>query len=203
MIDASWDPTFVLRHDLFETVADAARPFSKMSAFPTPEQIDEALASRAGVRFVRQAPRSRRSREPVEPDSMYDARIVKEGAVPTRPGSWHDFLNALVWATFPIAKRALHERQHRLVVRAGPAAPKRTTELDALALVDEGGIAIVQRKKLVFGHAVYESLVRGWRPPVAAAIQLACTADEVDSALAAFVEKVATPRDMHRVSLGD
>jgi hypothetical protein len=131
---------------------------------------------------------------------MYDAQIVNEGVVPTRPGSWHDFLNALVWATFPLSKRALHTRQHGLVV---PGAPKREVAGDALALVDEGGVAVVQRKKLVFGHAIYESLVSGWRPPVAAAIQLACTADEVDSALADFIGKVAAPKEMHRVTLGD
>jgi len=64
--------------------------------------------------------------------------------VPTRPGSWHDLMNALVWATFPRAKRALHERQHRLVVPAAPAeSARRPRELDALALLDEGGVVVL------------------------------------------------------------
>jgi hypothetical protein len=204
VIDASWDPTFTLRSDVFQTIADASRPFQRCAVFPTPEQIDEALASAAGVRFVRMKPVPRRRRSAtVTSENMYDARIALDGVVPTRPGSWHDFLNALVWATFPRAKKALHVRQHALVV---PHAPRRPPALDALALVDEGGVVISQRKKIVFGHAVYESLVRGWRPPVAAAVELACTADEVDEALAAFIadeERLRVPKDLRRVEIED
>src|SRR5205814_1266996 len=106
VIDASWDPTFTLRSDVFSTIADAARSFERCKVFPTPEAIDEALARAAGVRFVRMKPVARRRRAVVvAAENMYDARIVQEGIVPTRAGSWHDFLNALVWATFPRAKK--------------------------------------------------------------------------------------------------
>ncbi len=202
MIDASWDPTFTLRSDVFATIADAATPFRRCKAFPTPEEIDDALAPAAGVRFVRMKPVPRRRRAAaVATETMYDTRIVRDGVVPTRAGSWHDFLNALVWATFPRAKKALHARQHALVV---PHAPRRPPILDALALVDEGGVVVAQRKKIVFGHAVYESLVRGWRPPVAAAVDLDCTADEVDAALAAYLSdasRLRVPKDLRRVDV--
>ena len=205
MIDASWDPAFTLRSDVFATIADAARAFERATAFPTPEEIDAALARAAGVRFVRQRPVPRRRRGGAAPgastENMYDTRIVVDRVVPTRPGSWHDLLNALVWATFPRAKMALHARQQKLVV---PHAPRRPPALDALALLDEGGVIVAQRKRIVFGHAVYESLVRGWRPPVAAAIDLDCTADEVDAALAAVLADEATltnPRDLRRIEI--
>jgi len=158
--------------------------------FPPPERIDAALGSYAGVRFVRQRPVSRRRRGPRDPSTMYDARIAQEGCVPTRPGSWHDLMNALVWATFPLSKRALHERQAGLVVPAQPGeSARRPRELDALALLDEGGIIVMtldgpaadedelaawlgagKATALVFGHAIYEGIVLGRSPPVASAV---------------------------------
>jgi hypothetical protein len=59
----------------------------------------------------------------------YEARIWARGEVATRPGNWHDFFNALVWLTFPLAKAALNARhagalasagQPRVVARATP-----------------------------------------------------------------------------------
>lgn len=109
--------------------------------------------------------------------------------MPTRPGSWHDLMNALVWATFPRAKRALHERQHGLVVPAAPGeSARRPRELDALALLDEGGLVVVanvplededalaralgacEATAIVFGHAIYEGIVLGREPPLGSAI---------------------------------
>ncbi|HSO36534.1 MAG TPA: DUF3025 domain-containing protein, partial [Labilithrix sp.] len=111
-----WDSGFTALSPLFWPIADAAGALQG-ECFPQPEAIDAALGTRAGVRFERQRPVARRRRGPRDPSSMYDARI-KAGCVPTRPGSWHDLMNALVWATFPASKRALHERQHELVVPA-------------------------------------------------------------------------------------
>src|SRR5262249_20819200 len=109
------------------------------------------IAHKAPVRFREQPakPRGKRRGERSARD-LYDGRIVEEGWVPTRPGSWHDFLNMLVWATFPEAKWQLHVRQHRAqqaridgAVRPLPNA--RTREQDALALIDEGGVVLVCR----------------------------------------------------------
>ena len=172
--------------------------------FPPPEIIDAALGRRAGIKFERQRPVSRRRRKPRDPASMYDARIAREGCVPTRPGSWHDLMNALVWATFPLAKRALHERQHGLVVPAAPGeSARRPRELDALALLDEGGLLVMaegsltlegadiasreraleeaiaasQATAFVFGHAIYEGLVLGRPAPLASVVCVAAAAD--------------------------
>jgi hypothetical protein len=153
----------------------------------------------APIRFVEAAP-ARRRREAVDARTLYDGRVTIEGVVPTRARCWHDFMNALVWATFPRAKRALHARQHRAIAsRLAPYArtlPPRSPELDALALLDEGGIAILTADPqcvhaalstrrpgalrehvaagdavaVIFGHAIYESLALGVTPAVAAAI---------------------------------
>ncbi len=117
--------------------------------FPSVTALARVFEREPPVRFVPASPRRRR-RAPVDPGALYDARIALHREVPTRAGSWHDLMNALVWGTFPRAKRALHFRQHRAIaarvppgVRALP--PTRTRELDTLALLDEGGVVILTR----------------------------------------------------------
>ena len=156
-------------------------------------------------------------RGPRDPESMYDARIAREGCVPTRPGSWHDLMNALVWATFPLAKRALHARQHGLVVPALPGeSVRRPRELDALALLDEGGLVVTtdgalpalgeraaaeaqlvaeleagRAKAFVFGHAIYEGIVLGRSAPLASVVCIACPRSSVADADRALAEVLA------------
>ncbi len=217
-----WDAAIGSRSPLFWPIASAiARVAGEMereaaSAFPQPETIDAALGAHAGIRFERQRPVSRRRRGPRDPESMYDARIAREGCVPTRPGSWHDLMNALVWATFPLAKRALHARQHGLVVPAAPGeSARRPRELDALALLDEGGLVVTTEAPLpelgdraaaeaqleaeleagratafVFGHAIYEGIVLGRSAPLASVVCVSgprASVADADRALAAIV----------------
>ncbi len=188
-----WDPSFIERSPIFWPLRSATRALAPSSTpgFPPPERIDEALAPRSGVRFERQRPVPRRRRRaPRDPSTMYDARI-RAGCVPTRPGSWHDLMNALVWATFPKAKRALHDRQFELVVPALPGeSARRPRELDTLALLDEGGLLVVSAQPpaseealvsaladrrataILFGHAIYEGLVLGRPMPLASVVCL-------------------------------
>jgi len=170
-----------------------ARGDAASLAWPGPEVLTRALAKDSGVVFERQAPRSRRRRAPRDEyrDNLYDTRIVRDGCVPTRDRSWHDVMNALVWATFPQSKRALHQRQQRLVVPATPGqSMARSRELDALALFDEGGLVVATARaeqpatesdwitwmerdeacSVVFGHAIYESLALGRRDPIASVV---------------------------------
>ena len=54
--------------------------------------------------------------------------------------------------------------------------PTRSREHDALALIDEGGVAVLHddsaRAFVVFGHALYEGLVLGVRAMVARAVEV-------------------------------
>ena len=101
------------------------------------------------VSFVAAPKPGRRRGQPVAAlESLYDGRITLEQVVPTRPRCWHDFLNALVWATFPRSKVVLHARQLAMLRERWPAPPHflpngRTREQDAVALVDEGGVLLV------------------------------------------------------------
>lgn len=202
---AAWEPRFFERSALFEPIVPAAAIFANYTDWPEPEALDRALAERAGVRFVVAERRPRRQRGPVALEGLYDTRIAR-GEVPTRPRNWHDFLNALVWATFPLAKAALHARQHRAirawafaesnVVRHLPNA--RTRELDALALIDEGGILLARAGKRVFGHAIFEGLVLGVPAMIARGVPLDAPSDD---ALAARLEQPLSPEELPRVDL--
>jgi hypothetical protein len=171
-----FEPRFFERDARFWPIARAAGTFADAPDWPEVESYARAFAGEPAVRFERQAPRTRRKRRDEPADApldaaerarafMYDARIV-QGVVPTRHGSWHDFLNALVWATFPRAKAALHARQHAAVAAWAPPGARtlpnaRTREMDALALIDEGGVVFVGARMVLFGHALYEGLVLG------------------------------------------
>jgi hypothetical protein len=209
---AAFDPRFLERSPLFWPVARAARSLGPCDDFPNVDDLVRVFEGRPPIRFVEATP-ARRRRAAVDAQTLYDGRVTLEAVVPTRPRCWHDFMNALVWGTFPKAKRALHARQHRAIAeRLAPGAttlPPRSPELDALALLDEGGIAVLctdperARRRLrarepgaleaevasgaavavIFGHAIYESLALGVAPAVAAAIVLPRDASEPDAVL--------------------
>jgi hypothetical protein len=203
---------------LFSTVAAAARVLSAFDDFPPVDALACVFRGAAPVRFVPAPPRRRRRAE-VDARALYDARIALDGEVPTRERSLHDLMNVLVWATFPRAKRALHARQHRAIVeRLAPGTrrlpPTRTPELDALALLDEGGVVLTDPSTppVVFGHAIYESLLLGCKPSVVAAITLCVDAavpmaeriDALDRSLAAAIgdpSRLRAPSELKRVAV--
>jgi hypothetical protein len=179
----AFDPRFFEKHGLFWPIARAAAAFANEADWPEIGTYGRAFAGVAPVRFeaAPPTPRRRRRRGPIDRGALYDARITNDACVPTRPRTWHDFLNALVWATFPRAKRALHARQLRAMQeRIEPGArtlpPTRSREQDALALLDEGGVVVLgdgrEEVHVVFGHAVYEGLVLGWAPARACALEV-------------------------------
>lgn len=181
--DRSFDGRFFEGHALFWPLAPAASSFSGERDWPPVEAYERAFLDRTTtpVRFeaAPPPPRGRRRATAIDPRRLYDARITRDRCVPTRPRSWHDFLNALVWATFPRAKLALHQRQHRVLIERIPAGartlpPTRSREHDALALIDEGGVVLLDdghvREMVLFGHALYEGLVLGRGAMTACAI---------------------------------
>lgn len=200
---APFDPNFIARHPLLWPLARAAGALGRFDGFPPVEALANVFDPAMGeppVRFAHAAPRRRRG-APLDPRALYDARIAIDREVPTRKQCWHDLLNALVWGTFPRSKYVLHVRQHQAISRrltpgARTLPATRSRELDALALVDEGGVVLLARdasharalrengdsasvsaelasgtvEAVIFGHAIYESLVLGVRPAVVAAV---------------------------------
>ena len=213
---------------LFWPLQRAAGAFAGYDDFPPVDALGSVFRGEPPVRFVPAAPRRRRGAS-VDVRALYDARITLDREVPTRDRCWHDLMNVLVWGTFPRSKLALHARQHRAIAeRLAPGArrlpPTRTPELDALALLDEGGVVIVAQAAtatqadapIVFGHAIYESLVLGVEPAVVAGIALPVVRAHnlaglewdilgaVDRALAAFIGDEAAlraPGELRRVRI--
>jgi hypothetical protein len=230
---APFNPHFLMRDALFWPLARAARGLDRYDDFPPIEALVRVFDDDPPVRFVSAAPRRRSA--PIDQRALYDARITLDRAVPTRARCWHDLMNALVWGTFPRAKCALHARQYRAVAeRLAPGArtlpPTRTPELDALALLDEGGVVLLSgdrgqardrahvvasggKETVVFGHAIYESLVLGVLPAVVAAIVLPVdgvfekdsdVVRAVDIALASTIEDetmLRSPGELRRIRI--
>jgi hypothetical protein len=184
----------------------------------------DAFASEPPVRFELAPVRRRRpAGEPVVRANLYDAVIVRRRAVPTRARMWHDYLNALVWATFPLSKLALHRRQHVAIERWIPEGATqlpnaRTRELDALALVDEGGVLVLdhgaRRTTMLFGHALFEGLVFGQPAMISRSVVLdarahpaveneaaVVLADRLLSATLDDVTRIVSPDELERLPL--
>lgn len=84
----------------------------------------------------------------------YERRVVEQNELIVRAENLHDVMNALVWLTFPKAKRAISAAHVALGVTAdGKTRPRRR---DVLTLFDEAGIIILcprdDLKKLHEGH---------------------------------------------------
>jgi hypothetical protein len=113
------------------------------------EVLDRLLAPAAGVRFERQTTVRKRG-APFAYDSSYDGSITRRGVVPTREGSMHDLMNAVIWRAYPRTKRAIHAHQDAALARevaAGQTAlPGRRSRLrDRLSMLDEGGVIVWAR----------------------------------------------------------
>ena len=114
----------------------------------------------------------------------YEAHIYQTATVPTRCGT-HDFLNGLMWLSWPHTKTALNQRQWQAIDASGGVGQTRGPTRDALTLLDENGgillaptavwdalrhrdwhMALVQLRPLwaqcqlfIIGHALLEQLL--------------------------------------------
>lgn len=135
---------------------------------------------------------------PASADGLdYETRIWTRGEVATRPANWHDFFNALVWLTFPLAKATLNAC-HVEALAIAASGQGRGQRRDALTHFDECGIVVVSSdpsllallrgfrwrelfwerrcdlgralRCFVFGHATYEQLLQPFRGLTAKAV---------------------------------
>jgi len=148
--------------------------------WPFCADLNTAFAARAGVRFV---PPSSAVGDGLD----YEARVAARSEVATREGNWHDLFNALMWAAFPRAKRALSRRH--AAGRDSPVPGTRGAARDAATVLDESGV--------IFACAdpTLATLLRGfqWRELFVA--QRAAVVREVRCLLFghALAEKALTP----------
>lgn len=72
----------------------------------------------------------------------YDFFIRDQRAVPSRPESWHDLFNALVWLHYPRLKLGIHQLQLEDFARREQAG-RRTPLGDVATLLDECGTLVL------------------------------------------------------------
>jgi hypothetical protein len=78
-------------------------------------------------------------------EAQYEPRCYLTGEVQTRTDNWHDFLNALVWMTFPKAKAAINARHYQSLtslVMAADTSSERGAVRDVNTLLDESGVIV-------------------------------------------------------------
>lgn len=102
---------------------------------PTPVELS-TLAQNIGrpLRFV----------ETTNPLSAcdYEQGVLESGAIPTRPDNVHDFMNALVWLSFPQLKANLNRAHCRALAGGASEAIQRSPRRDAITLLDESGVLV-------------------------------------------------------------
>ena len=88
----------------------------------------------------------------------YETHILQTGQVPTRPDTWHDVLNALVWLRFPHFKSALNVAHGEAI--AIETNSRRGRRRDAMTVLDESGVWVLSQ------GPVLSSLLteRAWQP---------------------------------------
>lgn len=130
-----WIPDYATRHSLFKSIESLALP--SWADWPSPEDLT--------TEFLRRHPHASPilflDQEQLPADGCYyEARVARDGVVPTRTRNWHDFFNALIWLHFPLTKRALNQLHVREIARL---STKRSPARDAATLFDESGLIIV------------------------------------------------------------
>ncbi len=80
----------------------------------------------------------------------YEQGIFSSGRIPTRENNPHDFLNALVWLSFPELKSALNIRHCERL--ANPEEHRLRGKLrDQLTLLDESGVLVASPRRDLLG----------------------------------------------------
>ena len=106
--------------------------------FPGCNQLNHLLSNdlnSAGGHTIRFVPSTE-----LDDGVAYERRIYNSGQVSTRPGSWHDLFNALVWIRFPRIKAAMNSLHNKTCSDA--SAGTRGVQRDALTLFDESGVVV-------------------------------------------------------------
>lgn len=134
----TWQADFA-QHPLFDAYQTTANLFAGLDDWANPEQ----LTVEARAQNLRNA-----AGQPLafDPQTVpcgqrdYEAQILATGCVPTRMANWHDFLNALVWLTFPRLKATLNAIQCEALAQRGP---ERGARSDAATVFDESGAVLI------------------------------------------------------------
>lgn len=118
-------------HPLFAAYA-GYRDLMVAADWPTLSALNQRLAL-SGRQLVEQD-------DALLSDGLHYEQRIARGQIATRACNWHDLLNALVWARYPLLKVALNARQCQDIQRNPPG--QRSRAQDALTQFDETGVIV-------------------------------------------------------------
>jgi hypothetical protein len=96
-----------------------------------------------------------------ESDHYYEQIIHQQHIIPTRPNSWHDLFNGLIWLQFPQTKRLLNQ-QHVEDIEVHGLSP-RTLRRNNLTHFDECGVIITYQRSDIFARLIENLKLHQWQ----------------------------------------
>ena len=96
-----------------------------------------------------------------ESEHYYEQIIHQQHIIPTRPDSWHDLFNGLIWLQFPKSKRLLNQ-QHVEDIEHYGLSP-RTTRRNNLTHFDECGVIITYQCSDFFSKLMEDLQQHQWQ----------------------------------------
>ncbi|MFT5839203.1 MAG: hypothetical protein ACI9UT_001706 [Flavobacteriales bacterium] len=93
-------------------------------------------------------------------DHYYEQIIHQQHIIPTRPNSWHDLFNGLIWLQFPQTKRLLN-LQHVEDIEQYGVSP-RTLRRNNLTHFDECGVIVTYQCSDVFAQLIERLKQHQW-----------------------------------------
>jgi hypothetical protein len=96
-----------------------------------------------------------------ESDNYYEQIIYQRNIIPTRPNSWHDLFNGLIWLQFPQTKKLLNQ-QHVADIQEYGLSP-RTSRRNNLTHFDECGVIVTYQRSDVFSQLMENLRQHQWQ----------------------------------------
>lgn len=141
---AIWNASFYQQSSMFLPIAGVAGQFMPQQ-WPSLDEMNRALLTRQHPILVNGNPLKAVAQDSKASDffSGYEQQIYLNGCLQTRTQNWHDYLNLLVWMSFPETKSVLNQQQYSESLsqyRLGKNS--RSLKQNTLAQFDECGVII-------------------------------------------------------------
>lgn len=96
-----------------------------------------------------------------ETEQYYEQIIYQQNIIPTRPDSWHDLFNGLIWLQFPKTKGLLNQ-QHVEDIELYGVSP-RTVRRNNLTHFDECGVILTYQKDSIAEQLIKYLAMHRWQ----------------------------------------
>ena len=143
-----------------------ALPPTSWPACDTLTELSQTLHPSINLGFTPQSPRSRRKRKDSSLMSFIE-QIADRRQVPTRERHPHDLFNFATFMMFPRSKLAImdaHKHESLTAPDGSTGGRARTRTQDLLTLFDEGGAIGFGEGSIIFGHGIYEMIIKNDQP---------------------------------------